>query len=231
MDKAALIVFAKIPEPGMVKTRLTTLLTPGDAADLYLSMLRDSLRQYDDLGVAVRLYLAPSMILVPEELVETSLEVFSQKGEGLGNRMLNAFLETFAAGFSHIVIIGTDHPTLPTSFLTRAYHALNQAGSVSIGPSEDGGYYLLGMNELYANLFTDIEYSRAAVFEKTLDRIGSTSAKLTVLPEWYDVDTPESLLRLVTDLENGVEGAPMTREKIEELKGRYGELTHRAGDA
>jgi hypothetical protein len=213
----ALIVFAKLPVPGQVKTRLTTVLSSEDAARLYAAFLRDALVQYTSLGVAVRLYLAPPVLEVPLDLVPPGIPIFWQQGDGLGARMQRAFLETFAAGYERIVIIGTDHPTLPSAFLHLAFEALAAPNSLSIGPSDDGGYYLLGMNEFYPQVFADMTYSHPAVFEHTLDRIAQTPAACTVLPAWYDVDTPETLARLVGDLQDPSVEAPATRRLVQAL--------------
>ena len=199
--KDALIVFAKAPVPGEVKTRLTSVLTEKEAARLYAAFLCDALDQYAALEADVRLYWGSPLDAVPSDLVPTDVQMFEQQGEGLGARMQRAFLETFAAGYERVVIIGTDHPTLPSAFVEEAFRALHEPLSVAIGPSEDGGYYLLGMNEFYPQLFAGMQYSHADVFKETLARAEKTSSALTVLPPWYDVDTPEALRRLRADLE------------------------------
>ena len=144
-----------------------------------------------------------------------SVASFVQRGDGLGARMQRAFLETFAAGYERLVIVGTDHPTLPSAFVEEAFEALREPLAVSIGPSEDGGYYLLGMNEFYPQLFVGMRYSHADVFQETLARAERTSAALTVLPLWYDVDTPEALRRLRQDLEDPDVRAPHTRRVLD----------------
>lgn len=212
--QTALIVFAKCPVPGAVKTRLTPALSPEEAARLYEAFLRDALHQYLDLDVTVRLYLAPSGASVPAYLEELPIRIYEQDGPDLGARMLQAFRETQAAGIERAVIIGTDHPTLPTSFIRQAFDALDAPEAISIGPSEDGGYYLLGMNAVYPQLFTDMAYSHARVFGDTLDRVQATDARLTVLPPWYDVDTPDALRQLIADLGENSASAPRTRKAI-----------------
>lgn len=221
-DLDALIVFAKMPEPGRVKTRLTDLLTPDEAARLYAAFLEDALAQYADLGVAVRLYLAPPPPAAAPAWVPDGVTLHEQAGEGLGARMQRAFLETFAAGAERPVIVGTDHPTLPDAFLRLAFETLQTPRSVVLGPSDDGGYYLLGMNEFYPQLFAGMRYSHADVFAQTLDRAAGLSAEVTVLPPWYDVDTPAALRRLHADLAaSGADAAPATRAAVADLAARY----------
>ena len=213
---AALIVFAKVPRPGEVKTRLTPVLTPSEAAQLYEAFLRDALRLYAELEAHIRLYLAPPLPDEPLLQKNGAGATFVQEGEGLGERMKNAFLDTFDDGYEQASIIGTDHPTLPLPFVRQSFTALEAPRSVCIGPSEDGGFYLLGTNAFYPQLFEGMRYSHNSVFTDTLARVGTTDARLTVLPRWYDVDTPAMLERMVADLD-GNERAPQTRKMIEQL--------------
>lgn len=219
--RAALIVFAKVPSPGAVKTRLTALLTPEDASRLYDAFLRDALDQYRALDVAVRLYLAPSDAGLPGDLAGAAVSVHTQQGQDLGARMLRAFVETFAAGYERIVVIGTDHPTLPTDFIAAAFDLLHEPLSVVMGPSEDGGYYLLGLNELYPALFRDIVYSRPDVFDRTMEKALATSAEVTVLPPWYDVDEPAMLARLAGELAESPSPPPRTAAVVQRLLAAY----------
>ena len=217
MRQEALIVFAKAPVPGQVKTRLTSVLTEDEAARLYTAFLQDALDQYTALGADVRLYWSSPLDVVPDDFTQADVHAFVQQGKGLGARMQRAFLETFAAGYERVVIIGTDHPTLPSAFIEEAFRALREPLSVAIGPSEDGGYYLLGMNEFYPQLFAGMRYSHADVFRETLARARGTSAVLTMLPVWYDVDTPGALRRLRADLEDADVRAPHTRHVLGEI--------------
>ncbi len=213
----ALIVFAKPPEPGRVKTRLSPVLSPDEAAALYRAFLQDALEQYTALAADVRLYLSPSENEGPEMAVPSSVAVFEQVGATLGDRMRQAFANTLAAGYQRAVIIGTDHPTLPSAFIEQAFAALEPPSSLALGPSTDGGYYLLGMNAFYPQLFEDMEYSHGQVFSQTLARAAQTDARLTILPPWYDVDEPDDLQRLVEDLSERPDQAPRTRQAIETL--------------
>lgn len=213
----ALIVFAKPPEPGRVKTRLSPVLSPDESADLYRAFLLDALEQYSALAADVRLYLSPAEDEAPDMAVPASVAVVEQVGATLGDRMRQAFADTLAAGYERAVIIGTDHPTLPSAFIEQAFSALESPASLALGPSTDGGYYLLGMNAFYPHLFEDMEYSHGEVFSQTLARAGQTDARLTILPPWYDVDEPDDLQRLVEDLSERSGQAPRTRQAIEAL--------------
>lgn len=211
-----LLVFAKAPRPGEVKTRLTPFLTSGEAAQLYEAFLRDALHLYARLEVDLRLYLAPPL---PESLddVPSRVSIHRQEGDGLGARMSHAFEAALEAGYDRAAVIGTDHPTLPLAFVRRAFTALGQARSVCIGPSADGGFYLLGMSTFVPELFEGMTYSHEAVFRDTLARAEAADAEITVLPRWYDVDRPEDLPRLLDDLSDATTSAPRTRRMIDRL--------------
>lgn len=231
MNDAALIVFAKPPVPGGVKTRLTSLLTEREAADVYTAFLGDALEQYAGLGVDVRLYVAAPSSVVDGGLnaglvdVVQQMNTFAQCGTTLGERMLGAFAETFLAGYGRIVIVGTDHPTLPSAFLEEAFEQLTTPRTVVLGPAEDGGYYLLGMNDLRPEVFHEMSYSHDAVFDETVRRVAEGGAGLTVLPTWYDVDTPEDLVRLAEEVGEGEveveDGLRRTRAVLARLRVRY----------
>jgi len=219
---ASLLVFAKVPRPGAVKTRLTPMLTPEDAARVYTAFLRDTLRQVVRVEASdVRLYLAPPLPEngipnngIPDSGIDglpAAVSVHRQKGDGLGARMKQAFRETLEGGADRVVLMGSDHPTLPSSFLHQAVRSLDVPRSLCVGPTEDGGFYLLGMSTVYPRLFDDMSYSHAEVFADTLARAKRTDAEVTVLPEWYDVDTPQDLERMRADLAADAVDAPNTQ--------------------
>lgn len=212
-----LLVFAKVPRPGEVKTRLIPFLTPREAARLYDAFLQDALALYARLEADVRLYLAPPL---PDDGlgdVPDRISVHEQRGEGLGPRMAHAFEAAFQDGGDRVAVVGTDHPTLPLSYLRQGFKVMDTERAVCIGPSDDGGFYLLGMSAFYPQLFANMTYSHGDVFTDTLARIGATDAQLTVLPQWYDVDTPEALERMLEDLEDSTIQAPSTRAVVADL--------------
>lgn len=214
---SVLLVFAKVPRPGNVKTRLTPVLTPEEAAQLYDAFLHDALDLYSELAVDVQLYLAPPLPDDGLDEIPERISVHEQVGDGLGLRMQRAFQEAFDDGYDRAAVVGTDHPTLPLAFLRQSFEVLDAPKSICIGPSEDGGFYLLGMSAFYPQLFEGMTYSHGEVFTDTRARAGTTDAQLTVLSQWYDVDTPAALQRLIRDLDEIDVDAPQTRATIEEL--------------
>lgn len=217
----AVNVFAKVPAAGLVKTRLTPPLDVDEAADLYAAFLQDALAQYASLEADIRLYLAPPGSDLTNFEIPDRVSLHRQTGEDLGARMARAFVETFAAGYERVVILGTDHPTLPSAFIEVAFDALSSGRSVVIGPADDGGYYLLGMNDFIPELFRKMEYSHGEVFQQTLDRIPSKGVDVTILPVWYDVDRPDDVVRLASELTSDSASIRHTRRVLMHLAERH----------
>ncbi|MDE2957219.1 MAG: TIGR04282 family arsenosugar biosynthesis glycosyltransferase [Bacteroidota bacterium] len=190
MRSSALIAFARPPLAGRVKTRLTGLITPREAADLYDAFLRDALDQYGRLEADAYLYLSEPYEL---DYLPSDIPCRIQASGDLGRKMTGAFEDIFAMGYQRTVIIGTDHPTLPDAYLEAAFEALEDPPALTVGPTVDGGFYLLGMTQLFPELFRDMSYSRPDVFLNTLQRARSARARVILLPAWYDVDRPADL--------------------------------------
>lgn len=224
--RPALVVFAKVPRPGGVKTRLVPPLTDVEAADLYDAFLRDALDRYAAWGaeesVAVRLYL-DDPASAPPDLVPAGITVHAQAAGALGPRMLRALVETFAAGHPAGVLIGTDHPTLPMALVSEAVRQLETPLALVLGPATDGGYYLLGTGEVVPSLFA-MDYSHARVFADTLGRAAEAGLAPVVLPEHDDVDDAASLGRLADAWRAGEDVGPRTARALARLDadGRVG---------
>ena len=133
--------------------------------------------------------------------------------------MLRAFVETFAAGHDRAAVVGTDHPTLPLGFLDLALDALRDPLTAVLGPSADGGYYLLGLNEVAPDLF-DMAYSHGTVFEDTLERVMEADLTPVVLPEHYDVDDAADLARLEAEWRAGADVGARTAALLQTLTAR-----------
>jgi rSAM/selenodomain-associated transferase 1 len=196
--KTALLIFAKQPLPGKVKTRLTPPLTPEEACQLYHCMLLDTLSKvlpqvsvdrflcYVDEGDAAGFMrtISPDTALLPQVTGD------------LGERMAAAFRQMFVQGYDGVIIIGTDMPDLPMEIIRSACTWLeNSSQDVLLGPAEDGGYYLVAMKQLHEELFRDIPWSSDKVLCSTLARASAAGLEIELLPVWYDIDTPEDLRR------------------------------------
>jgi rSAM/selenodomain-associated transferase 1 len=218
--KKALIVFAKNPVPGRVKTRLSPPLEPAAATDLYRCMLGDLLAKASHLtGVDKYLYYeggADAWRYFNESA--RGMECRPQQGDDLGGKMAAAFRQLFAEGYGAVAIIGSDSPDLPTAYIEEAFDRLENDGCDAVfGPTEDGGYYLVGMTRLQEDLFRDVSWSSGEVLRESLQKAEQAGITVSLLPPWHDVDTAEDLLRPhLLDEENG---APLTRAF---LKNRIG---------
>jgi uncharacterized protein len=191
---ACLVVFAKDPVSGRVKTRLTPCITPEEAARLYKVFIIDIISNVSNLkcnNVTIA-YTPIGAEKSLRKLVEHPANFFPQKGKNLGERMKNAFKQSFAEGAKRVVIMGTDSPTLPISYIQKAFDVLKKIPIV-LGPTFDGGYYLVGLSKRNDDIFDGIGWSTSRVFGQTLSRIKSMNAQVYVLPPWYDVDTSEDL--------------------------------------
>jgi rSAM/selenodomain-associated transferase 1 len=216
--KQALIIFAKKPEPGMVKTRLSPPLSAEQAAEFYGCMLLDTLAQAARVPEFVDRFLfhdAHGSRGYFEEVAE-GMEVRTQKGNDLGERMEHAFREVFSRGYGAAAIIGTDSPHLPPAYLEMAFALFKQGEEAVFGPASDGGYYLVGLTKPSPELFYGIEWSSANVLEQSLERASAQRLTVSLLPPWHDIDTAEDLNR--PELLDPANGADLTRRFILALR-------------
>jgi rSAM/selenodomain-associated transferase 1 len=216
MAQTAVMIMAKQPQAGTVKTRLSPPLSPQAAAALYEAFLLDKIAQVKTLKAACPVIaytpgaardffaaIAPQFLLVP------------QQGTDLSARLSNSFAYLFATGYTAVLAIDSDTPTLPSAFLQQAIdHLARPHPDVVLGPSEDGGYYLIGLRTLHRELFADMPWSTAAVLAETRRRAAAKGLTVTDLPAWFDIDTPEELARLRTSLLQSQEGAPYNKRQF-----------------
>lgn len=217
----SIVIFARNPVAGQVKTRLQPLLAPEGAARLYEAFLRDTCRGIADVSVRahVPVYLACSPGCNEdffEELARTfGFGRFDQAAGDLGIRMAEA--ARFALGIHEkVVLTGSDTPDLPFERLVDAFKSLAQT-EVVFGPSRDGGYYCLGMNRLIEPLFQDIQWSTPGVLSQSRLRLEAAGVAYGLLEPWDDVDDPASLQRLRERLGQDPEAAPHTRAQLARL--------------
>jgi hypothetical protein len=190
---------AKVPVAGEVKTRLCPPLTPAGAAVLARCFLLDRLEQLRDVSDGELL-----VAFAPRErdaemrgLVPAGTRLVPQVGADLGERMDRLLTDLLAEGFAGAIALGTDSPTLPTAYVRRACAAMrDDAIDLVVGPSEDGGYYLIGLRGPAPALFSDMRWSTETVMSETLGRARRLGLRHALLPPWFDVDRGEDLTRL-----------------------------------
>ncbi len=194
--KCSIIIMAKVPRAGNVKTRLQPFLSPKQCAAISEAFLEDAINkaqtQTDELIVA---FAPPNERDYFAKLENDNFILVEQKGTNLGEKMFNAFEFAFSNNSDAVVMIGTDSPTFPAEFIKQAFAKLMISDAV-LGKSADGGFYLIGLQTLHNEIFADVEWSSAATFEQTARNIKKIGLKLSLIPDWFDVDLPEDLAAL-----------------------------------
>lgn len=227
--KCALAIMAKAPRPGRVKTRLSPPLTPEQASALNACFLRDTVASLGAAALETPAEWVVSYTPAGEEsafhgILPPGALLVPQRGEGFGERLLHTVEDLLTSGFSSVCLIDSDSPTVPTAEYVVAVRYLAGAGEQAVlGPSEDGGYYLLGVQSAVAKLFERIAWSTPLVAEQTMARASEIKLPVRLLRRWYDVDDATSLRRLEAELFHSGAGAaqgylsPHTREYLAEV--------------
>ena len=226
----ALGIMTKVPEPGKVKTRLTPPLTSAEAAALNICFLRDlscsiaaATQQSPARGVAV--YTPVGREAAYDEILPSGFLMVPQRGDKFGERLALAVTDLLAAGFGSVCLINSDSPTVPAANFAEAAKELAKPGDrIVLGPSEDGGYYLIGLKTLHSEVFENIDWSTERVLEQTLMRAQEIGVQMHQLPTGFDVDDQATLRRLCDDLlqRGKSDVAPNTLRFLEEIVQREG---------
>ena len=227
----ALGIMTKVPEPGKVKTRLTPPLTSAEAAALNVCFLRDlshsialATQQSPARGVAI--YTPVGCESAYDEILSPDFLLIPQRGDQFGERLEFAVADLLAAGFGSVCLINSDSPTVPAACFADAANELAKPGDrIVLGPSDDGGYYLIGLKTLHRATFENIEWSTERVLEQTIQRAEDIGVPVHQLPRGFDVDDRGTLRRLCDELleKNVGDVAPNTRaflKSIVEKEGR-----------
>ncbi|HEX3350972.1 MAG TPA: TIGR04282 family arsenosugar biosynthesis glycosyltransferase [Acetobacteraceae bacterium] len=212
--RCAIAVMAKAPKPGRVKTRLCPPLLLEEAMALSAAFLRDITENIHaaarDAPVDAWIAYAPAgdehafdgllaegtRLLLADGRIETPPAV-----QGFGRSLLHAMRDLFRRGYGAAVVLNSDSPTLPTARLVETAEALLRDGPRAVlGAADDGGYYLLGLQQPHSRPFEDVAWSTDVVAEQTRARIADLGLELVDLPPWYDVDDAATLARLLGDL-------------------------------
>jgi rSAM/selenodomain-associated transferase 1 len=210
-----LVVMAKEPVPGEVKTRLLPHLSPQEAADLYLGFLRDTLSEMGKIdGIEAAIAFTPpeakaTFLTLPSD----RFLLFPQRGKDLGERLSNIFSEKFQEGYEAVSIIGSDIPDLPKEIAEASFHLLANEAEVVFGPCEDGGYYLIGMRRVIPELFISIPWSTDRVLSTSLQKAKKMGIKVGLLPFWNDIDTFEELVTFYNRYQDRIRTGPWPGEE------------------
>ena len=215
--RGALVVMAKPPREGDVKTRLCPPLTLAQASTFHECLLQDTVAKMERcFSAQLWIAFAPD----GDEYFRSSFgeraKLLSQRGSDLGERMHHIFVDLSLLGFREIVVLGSDIPTLPVSSVEQAFHVLgSNVEDVVLGPAGDGGYYLIGLKTPVEEIFQGISWSNPDVLKNTVQRIKNLGLRLTLLPVAYDIDIEGDLKRLWNDFET----SPTLREDVPKTYG------------
>ena len=217
----ALAIMAKAPVPGTVKTRLAPPLTLEQAADFYRALLADQLEHLRSIANAERYlaYAPDDAEVMMRELGGNHYRYLVQRGADLGQRMNQIFVDLWHHGHRNAVVIGSDLPALPIDIFHQAFAQLDGAERrVVLGPSHDGGYYLIGMNQPAPGIFENMTWGHDRVLAETTARLNALGVSFSLLPKWFDLDTAEDLRRLRGEFDLVMrQSMPRTRACLEEL--------------
>ncbi len=199
----AVAVMARVPGAAPVKSRLHAALTPARATELYRCFLLDRLDALAALpGVARVLAFTPGAAAeAAAALAPPGFRLLAQEGEDLGERLTRLLHRLLAEGHAGALALDSDSPTLPMAYVAEASRALAAGeADVVLGPSDDGGYYLVGLRAPCPGLFDGVPWSTPRTRDATLARARALGLSVRLLPPWFDVDTADDLARLRAEL-------------------------------
>jgi rSAM/selenodomain-associated transferase 1 len=220
--RSAVAIMAKAPRVGEVKTRLCPPLSLAEAAELYRCFLLDKIAQVNALQRAT-----PAVSYSPsdakqwfEDVTPSHFLLIPQRGDDLGARILSTFDQLFHHGYTQVIVIDSDTPTLPMACLEQALALMAERhNDVVLGPTEDGGYYLIGLHQAHRELFEHMPWSTSQVFAETRQRSLQCGLTVACAEYWYDVDMPDDLKRLRQSLDRMQDGlARHTRRFFREFR-------------
>src|SRR5262245_21079343 len=226
--QCALAVMTKAPQAGRVKTRLVPPLTPEEAAELNKCFLRDTATAISfccsgGLGppkaTPVAVYTPVGAESAYNNILPADFSLLPQRGDKFGERLYLAVEDLFKCGFDSVCLIDSDSPTVPAENFAQAVELLSASDDrVVLGPSDDGGYYLIGLKKPHRHLFERIDWSTERVLKQTMQRAKEIGLEVKPLPMGYDVDDAASLRRLCDELLVDVAwGAPWTQKFLRKL--------------
>jgi uncharacterized protein len=211
-----LVIMAKAPRPGAVKTRLAPSLSPAAITSLYCCLLQDTLALARSLQEVEMAIMCPdSDVNELVQLVGRDVNVVAQKGEGLAAGLTSVFTHFADHPQRRIIAFNSDSPHLPPSVLEQAFETL-ASHDVVVGPTHDGGYYLIGAKASYPTLFASDGMGTSTALERFLSRARTLELSVGFAPPFYDIDVAHDLARLAEDLRLAPAKAPRTARWLKE---------------
>jgi rSAM/selenodomain-associated transferase 1 len=196
----ALILMTRIPIPGRTKTRLMKVLSGEECAQIHRCFLMDVFETLRDINHSADIFLTytpEDSLGVIKEQVPDWMDCFPQKGEGLGERMKTSIYMLLKKGYKKVILIGSDIPDLSSKDIKSAFAVLDSKDIV-LGPTVDGGYYLVGMKKMHKELFDDsLKWGNKSVFEATVDIANKCGLKTGLASKYMDIDDEKDLLSFI----------------------------------
>jgi hypothetical protein len=226
--RCALAIMTKAPRAGRVKTRLTPPLTPAESAGLNACFLRDTAAAIAAAGgcaQGIGCYTPVGEEEIYRDILPPDFFLIAQREGNFGERLSGALADLFSVGFGAVCLVDSDSPTIPAASFAEAAHVLLQPHErIVLGPSDDGGYYLIGMQRLRREIFQNIDWSTERVLKQTEERAAAAGLAVHRLPVGYDVDDRATLRRLCDDLLQPDDSnlAPASQKFLRELLNRDG---------
>ena len=203
-QETCILLFVKYPKKGTVKLRLCRDLEEDIVLELYRCFVQDTLKMIKKIDVPFFICFHPSdeQSRFIQWLGPTHL-FLPQTGSDLGERMKNSFVEVLKKGFQNAILIGSDSPDLPEKYVNQAITML-QTKDVVLGPTRDGGYYLIGFRTttFIPRVFEEIHWSTPLVLQETLMKLQQAQRSVGLLPVWSDIDTFFDLKNLISRSKN-----------------------------
>lgn len=225
-----LVIMAKAPRPGMVKTRLNDSLPSSAVIALYRCLLQDTVALAKSLkGVQVALMCPETDKEELGDLLGNTLQIVAQNGEGLAAGLTSVFRHFTAAGQRAVIAFNSDSPHLAPSVLDRAFQML-ASSDVVVGPTHDGGYYLVGAKSSFPSLFEGDGMGTKSALEGLLARIRTLGLSTGLTELFYDIDVAADLIRLARELQLAPARAPRTAAWCAEWEQTVADFRPRAGE-
>jgi len=215
-DERVLVIMAKAPRIGGVKTRLLTALSPAEAAAFYRCLLQDTLALARSLAnTEVAIMCPESDVIQLMQLAGSAATVVAQKGEGLAAGLTSVFAHFVEGRQRRVIAFNSDSPHLPRSVLEGAFETL-AAHDVVVGPTHDGGYYLVGAKASHPTLFAADGMGTSSALESLLSRVRALKLSVGFADPFYDIDVADDLTRLAAELRLAPARAPRTAAWLKE---------------
>jgi len=225
-----LVIMAKAPKPGMVKTRLAQCLPAPAVTELYRCLLDDTMALAHSLSaVDVAIMCPASDVDDLARLAGAAVRVVAQTGDGLAAGLTSVFAHFAVAGRQRIIAFNSDSPHLPASVLERAFEALATC-DVVVGPTHDGGYYLVGAKATHPGLFDGDGMGTSNALETLLERVRDLGLSVRLADPFYDIDLASDLIRLDAELRISPPRAPRTAAWLAEWRPLVAQLRPGSGD-